>query len=96
MVANAVSDSNAISTPYDNDNVDGSDYPYLADIFYTLVSEDVFNRILAYYTFMTTDLIAAYHELADNYMSTLILPVSVITRISLVNPPDPMIYCVIW
>jgi len=28
MVANAVSDSNAISTPYDNEYVDGSDYSY--------------------------------------------------------------------
>ena len=62
MIANAVSDSNAISTPYDNDNVDGSDYPYLADIFYTLVSEDVFTRIFAYYKFMNTDLLAAYYR----------------------------------
>ena len=67
MIANAVSDSNAISTPYDNDNVDGSDYPYLADIFYTLVSEDVFTRIFAYYKFMNTDLLAAYYQLAENY-----------------------------
>jgi len=67
MVANAVSGSHAISTPYDNDNVDGFDYPYLADIFYTLISEAVFTRIFAYYNFMNTDLLAACYEIAETY-----------------------------
>jgi len=67
MVANAVSDSNAISTSYDKDNVGGSDYSFLADSFYTLVSEDVFTKIVAYYNIMNTELLAAYYELTNVY-----------------------------
>ena len=67
MSANVASDNISISTPYDNDNIDGNDYPILADLFFDLVSQDVINKVTAYYNFITTDLLSAYYDVADTY-----------------------------